>query len=136
MTSLRDVSRPRRKQLKTLDPPHRVNRVTRIGEPKVAVKVKDHDSCLLVHWVPVDMREVLNDLQTMDVDARSSENGVYGRPKWRADGSLKSGIPQPRPLNDCQQTVVSATSNWTQTERSRVQVYEFPPPRLRRRFRF
>ena len=32
--------------------------------------------------------------------------------------------------------IVSATSNWTQTKRSRAQVYEFPPPRLRPTFRF
>jgi hypothetical protein len=64
------------------------------------VKVKDHDSCLLVHWVPMDMWAALNDLQIMDVDARSSENGVHGLPKRRADGSLKSGILQPRSLSE------------------------------------
>ena len=70
-------NRPRRKQLKSLGPPHRVNRVTRIGEPKASVELKDHDSCLLIHWVHMDMRAAF-DLQIMDVDARSGENGVTG----------------------------------------------------------
>ena len=42
------------------------------------MKFKDHDSCLLVHWVLMDMQAALNDLQIMAVDARSSENGVKG----------------------------------------------------------
>ena len=52
--------------------------MTRIGEPNAAVELKDHDSCLLIHWVPMDMWAASNDLQIMDVDARSGENGVTG----------------------------------------------------------
>ncbi|KIJ99540.1 hypothetical protein K443DRAFT_679887, partial [Laccaria amethystina LaAM-08-1] len=94
------------------------NQMTRIGEPKAAVKFKDHDSCLLVHWVHMDMQAVLNDLQIMDVDVGLGENG------WHSATSIANIH------------IVSGTSNWTQAGRLRVQVYECPPPRLRRTFRF
>jgi hypothetical protein len=44
----------------------------------------------------MDMQAALNDLQIMDVDARSSENGVTGD----QSGEHMDGIPQP--LNNCQ----------------------------------
>jgi hypothetical protein len=44
----------------------------------------------------MDMQAALNDLQIMDVDARSGENGVTGD----QSGEHMDGIPQP--LNNCQ----------------------------------
>ena len=64
----------------------------------------------------MDMRAALNDLQIMAVDARSSENGVKGNRSGEQMEAWKVALRKLDLWIIANTRVVSATSNWTQTE--------------------